>query len=131
VKRTLEQLAEDPFHLSLRSHKLKRDLSSTWACTVDYHNRIIFDFVPNPNSKEDDILLLTMGTHDEVYQRNQEGDRKRCFSPSLVRSYLFSQRASFLPLTFCGHMKSRSTEFRAEQSVTIIFRCCLGATAPK
>jgi len=67
VKRTLEQLAEDPFHPSLRSHKLKGDLSPAWACTVDYHNHIIFDFVPNPNSKEDDILLLTMGTHDEVY----------------------------------------------------------------
>ena len=67
VERTLRQLAEDPFHPSLRSHKLKGELSPAWACTVDYDNRIIFDFVPNPNSGEDDILLLTMGTHDEVY----------------------------------------------------------------
>lgn len=55
VEYTLRQLAEDPFHPSLRSHKLKGELSPAWACTIDYDNRIIFDFVPNPNSGEDDI----------------------------------------------------------------------------
>ncbi|MDI3543459.1 MAG: hypothetical protein PWP57_1064 [Candidatus Atribacteria bacterium] len=67
VERTLRQLGEDPFHPSLHTHKLKGELSPAWACTVDYDNRIIFDFVPHSDSEEDDILLLTMGTHDEVY----------------------------------------------------------------
>jgi len=67
VKRTLSQLAEDPFHPALHSHKLKGELAGAWACTVDYNNRILFEFVHNPESGEEEILLLTMGTHDEVY----------------------------------------------------------------
>lgn len=34
---------------------------------VDYDNRILFEFVQNPESGEEEILLLTMGTHDDVY----------------------------------------------------------------
>ncbi|MDI9391272.1 MAG: type II toxin-antitoxin system mRNA interferase toxin, RelE/StbE family [Synergistota bacterium] len=67
VECTLKQLAEDPFHPTLHSHKLKGQLVGAWACTVDYDNRILFEFVQNPNSGEEEILLLTMGTHDEVY----------------------------------------------------------------
>jgi len=63
----LHQLAEDPFHPTLHSHKLKGELSGVWACTVDYNNRILFEFVTNPDTKEEEIFLLTMGTHDEVY----------------------------------------------------------------
>ncbi|MCZ7574951.1 MAG: hypothetical protein M5U01_40890 [Ardenticatenaceae bacterium] len=65
VERTLQQLAEDPFHPTL--HKLKGELADAWACTVDYDNRVLFEFVQNPESGEEEILLLTMGTHDEVY----------------------------------------------------------------
>jgi mRNA-degrading endonuclease YafQ of YafQ-DinJ toxin-antitoxin module len=46
---------------------LKGDLAGVWACTVDYDNRILFEFVQNPESGEEEIHLLTMGTHDEVY----------------------------------------------------------------
>ncbi len=67
MEATLRQLAEDPFHPSLHSHKLKGDLAGTWACTVDFDNRILFEFVSDPASAEDAILLLAMGTHDEVY----------------------------------------------------------------
>lgn len=67
VERTLKQLAEDPFHPTLHSHKLKGELADAWACTVDYDKRILFEFVQNPDLGEEEILLLTMGTHDEVY----------------------------------------------------------------
>ena len=67
IERTLEQLAEDPFHPRLRSHKLKGDLSGRWSCSIDYSNRILFKFVKNPNSDEQEILLLTLGSHDIVY----------------------------------------------------------------
>ncbi|MDA2925194.1 type II toxin-antitoxin system YafQ family toxin [Acidobacteria bacterium AH-259-L09] len=67
IERTLQQLAEDPLHSTLHSHKLKGELAGAWACTVDYDNRILFEFVRNPESGEEEILLLTMGTHDEVY----------------------------------------------------------------
>jgi len=67
IERTLRQLAEDPFDPALHSHKLKGELTGAWACTVDYENRILFEFVQRPESGEEEILLLTMGTHDEVY----------------------------------------------------------------
>jgi len=67
AEHTLRQLATDPFHPSLHSHKLKGELTGVWACTVDYDNRILFEIVQNPESGEEEIHLLTMGTHDEVY----------------------------------------------------------------
>jgi mRNA-degrading endonuclease YafQ of YafQ-DinJ toxin-antitoxin module len=67
VGTTIRQLAADPFHPSLHSHKLKGSLSGVWACTVDYDNRILFEFVVDPSSEENAIHLLALGTHDEVY----------------------------------------------------------------
>ena len=67
VERALEQLVEDPFHPKLHTHKLKGELSGVWACTVDYDNRILFEFVKNPDVDEEEIFLLTLGSHDEVY----------------------------------------------------------------
>ena len=67
IERALRQLAEDPFHPALHSHKLRGELAGAWACTVDYDNRILFEFVQNSESGAEEILLLTMGTHDEVY----------------------------------------------------------------
>ena len=67
VQHIVELLAEDPFHPKLRSHKLRGGLAGTWACKVDYDNRILFEFAANPESGEEEILLLTMGNHDEVY----------------------------------------------------------------
>jgi len=67
IERTLHQVPKDPFHPMLYSHKLKGELAGAWACTVDYDNRIPFEFAQNPESGEEEILLLTMGTHDEVY----------------------------------------------------------------
>lgn len=67
IERALEQLGEDPFDPKLHTHKLKGELSGVWACTVDYDNRILFEFVKNPDAGNEEILLLTLGTHDEVY----------------------------------------------------------------
>lgn len=61
------KFSEDPFHPSLRTHKLTGQLSGTWACSVGYDMRVLFEFVRNPESGEEEILLLTVGTHDEVY----------------------------------------------------------------
>ena len=67
AERALRQLAEDPFQPSLRSHKLRGRLAGVWACTVDYDNRILFELVDDPESGDEEIHLLTIGTHDEVY----------------------------------------------------------------
>lgn len=65
IRATLEQLADNPFHPQLKTHKLKGELSGSWACSAGYDLRIVFEFVKHDGAEA--ILLLTLGTHDEVY----------------------------------------------------------------
>ena len=67
ILQTLDQLQEDIFHPKLRTHKLKGDLSDRYACSINYSDRIIFQVVENPDSGDEEILLLAVGSHDEVY----------------------------------------------------------------
>jgi addiction module RelE/StbE family toxin len=67
IEETLRLLVKDPFAPQLETHKLKGKLSGSWACSVGYGLRIVFDFVKSEKQKEDDIFLLEIGTHDEVY----------------------------------------------------------------
>jgi addiction module RelE/StbE family toxin len=65
LRATLELLAEDAFDPRLKTHKLKGDLSGSWACSLGYDLRIVFQFVDHEGAEA--ILLQTVGTHDEVY----------------------------------------------------------------
>jgi addiction module RelE/StbE family toxin len=56
----------DPFDPQLRTHKLKGKLKEVWACSIGYDLRLVFEFVKG-SGKEDDILLIEVGTHEEVY----------------------------------------------------------------
>jgi addiction module RelE/StbE family toxin len=67
IGETLELLARDPFSANLESHKLRGKLAGTWACTVGYDLRILFELHPSPEGGPDDVLLIDIGTHDEVY----------------------------------------------------------------
>ncbi|AFZ05337.1 addiction module toxin, RelE/StbE family [Oscillatoria nigro-viridis PCC 7112] len=67
IEATLELLSEDCFNPSLRTQKLTGDLSGIWSCSIDYDHRILFEFVTDPEDEEEAILLLKMGSHDEVY----------------------------------------------------------------
>lgn len=63
----MKLLESDPFHPKLKSHKLKGILEDNWACSAAYDIRIIYSFVQNPASGETEILLINLGTHEEVY----------------------------------------------------------------
>jgi mRNA interferase YafQ len=63
----LEGLAQDPFQPMLKTHKLSGQLKGLWACWAEYDCRIVFAFEPDPDGGEDMIVLVDMGTHDEVY----------------------------------------------------------------
>jgi addiction module RelE/StbE family toxin len=65
IKEALSLLENDIYHPYLRTHKLKGSLKNCWSCSVGYDIRIIFELVQEEN--ENAILLLTIGTHDEVY----------------------------------------------------------------
>jgi len=65
IEATLEQLSEDASHPSLRTHKLRGQLAGCWACSAGYDLRLVFEYVQHEGSEA--ILLLALGTHDEVY----------------------------------------------------------------
>lgn len=67
VEKTLRLLIEEPFAPQLETHKLKGKLSGSWACSVGYDLRIVFDFVKSEGKQEEDIFLMDIGTHEEVY----------------------------------------------------------------
>jgi len=59
----LKKLSIDPFDNSLKTHKLKGNLSEYHACslTYEYHIVMVIKIV------EDKIILVNIGTHDDVY----------------------------------------------------------------
>ncbi|MBM2817095.1 MAG: addiction module toxin, RelE/StbE family [Ignavibacteria bacterium] len=67
IETTLELLQEDPYNPMLKTHKLHGNLNDCWACCIDFDNRIVFTFATNPDTEEEIIALIDIGTHDEVY----------------------------------------------------------------
>jgi mRNA interferase YafQ len=67
VLETLELLGNNPFAPSLKSHKLTGNLEGLWSCSVNYEYRIIFTFRTDATTGDSLIVLLDVGTHDEVY----------------------------------------------------------------
>ncbi len=64
---TLKSLMTDPTDPNLKTHKLHGKLVGLLACSVEYDLRIVFDILENPQTKEGEILLIDIGTHEEVY----------------------------------------------------------------
>lgn len=65
IQAALTLLSADASDPRLRSHKLKGELAGRWSCSAGYDLRIVFRFVEQAGTEA--ILLLTVGTHDEVY----------------------------------------------------------------
>ena len=63
----LELLTNEPFAKSLKAHKLQGQLEGLWALRREYDCRIIYNFDQDSETKEELIVLIDIGTHDEVY----------------------------------------------------------------
>jgi addiction module RelE/StbE family toxin len=63
----LELLSNDPFVATLKSYKLKGQLDGLWSCSVEYDCRIVYKFEEDSETKEELIVLIDIGNHDEVY----------------------------------------------------------------
>ena len=61
--KTMELLEVDPYHPSLRLHKLNGKLKVYYSVSITMQYRIVIDFV----IQENEIIPLNIGTHDEVY----------------------------------------------------------------
>lgn len=62
IKESLKLLCEDPYTPKLKLHKLSGILQGLWAVSCGYDCRIIIAFLDNSK-----VLLIDIGTHDEVY----------------------------------------------------------------
>jgi len=60
--RRMELFLTSPFSPELRTHKLSGKLEGQWAFSVDEDCRVIFEFIG-----EEKVLLIDIGSHDEVY----------------------------------------------------------------
>jgi mRNA interferase YafQ len=64
---TLIKLQANAFDPSLKTHKLSGKLAAYLACSCGYDCRIVFVIEKSPDDSEENILLLDIGTHDDVY----------------------------------------------------------------
>jgi mRNA interferase YafQ len=64
---SLERLSDNPFAPALKSHKLTGQLEGLWACSVAYDCRIIFTFRRDEALNDNIVILIDIGSHDDVY----------------------------------------------------------------
>ncbi|MDY0362477.1 MAG: type II toxin-antitoxin system mRNA interferase toxin, RelE/StbE family [Desulforegulaceae bacterium] len=67
IEETLEEMNKDVFAPHLGTHKLSGELSGLYACICGYDCRIVFSIESNNEKTREVIVLLDIGTHDEVY----------------------------------------------------------------
>jgi mRNA interferase YafQ len=67
IDNAIKMLSEDPFSPQIFTHKLSGDLFELYACKCGYDCRIVFSIEEMPNEAEKVILLVNIGTHDDVY----------------------------------------------------------------
>jgi len=60
AERAEQLFRENPFHPRLNTHKLRGKLKMFWSFSIDYHNRIAFNFVKGKHK----VVFLDVGDHD-------------------------------------------------------------------
>ena len=61
--KTLTILENDPYHPSLRLHKLEGKQREYFSISINMSYRVVIDFV----IQNDEIIPIDIGSHDEVY----------------------------------------------------------------
>jgi mRNA interferase YafQ len=68
INKALLKLQFDAYDPALRTHKLSGKLASYLACSCGYDCRIIFSIEKDlSNPDVENIILLDIGTHEDVY----------------------------------------------------------------
>ena len=60
-------MVENLNHPTLETHRLRGAKNGQLSCSCGYDCRIIFRLIPGPRPNTEDIILIDVGTHDEVY----------------------------------------------------------------
>jgi mRNA interferase YafQ len=67
IETALRRLAADVNDPKLKTHHLSGHLDGLHACTVSYDCRIVFSKQKHPKTGAEVLVLVNIGTHDEVY----------------------------------------------------------------
>ena len=67
IETTLRRMAENPDDPRLKTHHLSGQLAGLHACSVAYDCRIVFARQKHPKTGVEILLLVNIGTHEEVY----------------------------------------------------------------
>lgn len=62
IQKQLKIFKENIKHPSLRTHKLKGNLSQTWSISIEGNVRLIYTI------KNNEAIFFKIGNHDEVYR---------------------------------------------------------------
>lgn len=67
IEESLRQMEIDVFAPQMGAHKLSGELLGLFACSCGYDCRIVFTIEVGESDAEEVILLLDIGSHDDVY----------------------------------------------------------------
>jgi mRNA-degrading endonuclease YafQ of YafQ-DinJ toxin-antitoxin module len=67
IETALLRMAENLNDPRLKTHHLSGQLAGLHACSVAYDCRIVFAKQKHPKTGAETLLLVNLGTHDEVY----------------------------------------------------------------
>jgi mRNA interferase YafQ len=67
IEAALRRMAENLADPRLKSHRLSGQLAGLHACSVAYDCRIVFSRQKHPQTGVETLLLINIGTHEEVY----------------------------------------------------------------
>ncbi|MCL4835477.1 MAG: type II toxin-antitoxin system mRNA interferase toxin, RelE/StbE family [Caldilineaceae bacterium] len=67
IEDTFRLMESDVFAPSLGTHKLSGELMGLRTCSCGYDCRIVFRIEVDESTELEVILLINIGTHDEVY----------------------------------------------------------------
>ena len=67
IEAALRRLAMDANDPRLKTHHLSGQLKGLHACSVGYDCRIVFVRQKHPKTGVETLLLINLGTHEEVY----------------------------------------------------------------
>ena len=67
IEAALRQMAVDVGHARLRTHHLSGQLKGLHACSVGYDCRIVFARQKHRQTGAEVLLLVNIGSHEEVY----------------------------------------------------------------
>ena len=67
IETTLQRMTENLADSRLKTHRLSGQLAGLYACSVAYDCRIVFSKQKHPKTSAETLLLINIGSHEEIY----------------------------------------------------------------